>query len=198
MDYSEQRTREALAEAEQGGVGVVLSEPRDLQADVRLFKKNRLVRFKPQLVIEDHGGRGPLQEIGSYQIIRAPRPAEAELLRGRGCRNKSPINTKPDGDGFDELARELDRYAAHADLNDLEKIALVFMRARRLARLIIKSLNCGCFLGPRLKAPGQDRGENARGSQEVARTERYAGILMSPTGPGICRRDRPYYGGDDD
>ena len=128
VDYSEQRTREALAEAEQGGVGVVLSEPRDLQADVRLFKKNRLVRFKPQLVIEDHGGRGPLQEIGSYQIIRAPRPAEAELLRGRGRRNKPPIYTKPDGDGFDELARELDRYAAHADLNDLEKIALVFMR----------------------------------------------------------------------
>ena len=57
VDHSERREREALAEAEQGGFGVVLLEARDLQADVRLFKENRLVRFKPQLVIEDRGGR---------------------------------------------------------------------------------------------------------------------------------------------
>ena len=103
-------------------------EVRDLQADVRLFKKNQLVRFKPQLVIEDHRGESPFQEIGSHQIIHAPQSTEAKLIRGRGRRKKPPIYTKPDGGGFDELAWELDQYAAHADLNDLETIALVFMR----------------------------------------------------------------------
>ena len=47
VDHTERREREAQAEAEQGGV--VLLEARDLQADIRLFKDNRLLRFKPQL-----------------------------------------------------------------------------------------------------------------------------------------------------
>src|SRR5262249_25955703 len=100
----------------------------DLQADVRLFKENRLLRFKPQLMIEDHRGESPFQDIGAHQIVHAPQPTEAELIRGRVRPKKPQIYTKPAGDGFDELARELDQYAAHADLNDLEKIALVFMR----------------------------------------------------------------------
>ena len=45
VDHTERREREAQAEAEQGGV--VLLEARDLQADIRLFKDNRLLRFKP-------------------------------------------------------------------------------------------------------------------------------------------------------
>ena len=126
VDHTERREREAQAEAEQGGV--VLLEARDLQADIRLFKDNRLLRFKPQLAIEDHRGESPYQDIGSYQIIQAPRPTEAELTRGRGRGKKPQVYTKPDGDGFDELAWELDQYAAHTDLNDLEKIALIFMR----------------------------------------------------------------------
>jgi hypothetical protein len=36
--------------------------------------------------------------------------------------------------GFDELAWELDQYIAHADLNDLEKIALAFMRTNSRTR----------------------------------------------------------------
>jgi hypothetical protein len=107
----------------------VLLEARDLQADIRLFKDNRLLRFKPQLAIEDHRGESPNQDIGSHQINQAPQPTEAELTRGRGRRKKPQIYTKADGDGFDELAWELDQYAAHTDLNDLEKIALIFMRA---------------------------------------------------------------------
>src|SRR5215831_3535957 len=126
VDHAERREREAQAEAEQGGV--VILEARELRADVRLFKENRLIRFKPQLVIEDHRGESPLQDIGSHQIIHAPQPIETELIRGRGRRKKPQIYTKPDGDGFDELAWELDQYVAHADLNDLEKIALIFMR----------------------------------------------------------------------
>ena len=126
VDHAERRKREAQAEAERGGV--VILEARDLQADVRLFKENRLVRFKPQLVIEDHQGESPFQDIGAHQIIHAPQPTRAELIRGRGRRKEPQIYTKPDGDGFDELAWELDQYAAHADLNDLEKIVLTFMR----------------------------------------------------------------------
>jgi hypothetical protein len=86
----------------------VLLEARDLQADIRLFKDNRLLRFKPQLAIEDHRGESPYQDIGSYQIIHAPQPAEAKLTRGRGRAKKPQVYTKPDGDGFDELAWELD------------------------------------------------------------------------------------------
>jgi hypothetical protein len=126
VDHTERREREAQAEAEQGGV--VLLEARDLQADIRLFKDNRLLLFKPQLAIEDHRGESPYKDIGSYQIIQSPRHAEAELTRGRGRRKKPQIYTKPDGDGFDELAWQLDQYTAHADLNDLEIIALAFMR----------------------------------------------------------------------
>jgi hypothetical protein len=103
-------------------------EARDLQADIRLFKDNRLLLFKPQLAIEDHRGESPYQDIGSYQVIQPPRPTEAELTRSRGRRKTQQIYTKPDGDGFDELAWELDQCAAHADLNDLEKITLGFMR----------------------------------------------------------------------
>ena len=102
VDHAERREREAQAEAEQGGV--VILEARDLQAEVRLFKENRLIRFKPQLVIEDHQGEGPFQDIGPHQIIQIPRPTEAELTRSRGRRKKQQIYTKPDGDGFDELA----------------------------------------------------------------------------------------------
>jgi len=127
VDHTERREREAQAEAEDGGV--VLLEALDLQADIRLFKDNRLLRFKPQLAIEDHRGESPYQDIGSYQIIQAPQPTEAELTRGRGRGKKPQVYTKPDGDGFDELAWELDQYIAHTDLNDLEKIALIFMRA---------------------------------------------------------------------
>jgi hypothetical protein len=127
VDHTERREREAQAEAEQGGV--VLLEARDLQADIRLFKDDRLLRFKPQLAIEDHRGESPYQDIGSYQIIQAPGPTEAEVTRGRGRGKKPQVYTKPDGDGFDELAWELDQYTAHTDLNDLEKIALIFMRA---------------------------------------------------------------------
>ena len=58
VDHTERREREAQAEAEDGGV--VLLEARDLQADIRLFKDNRLLRFKPQLAIEDHQRREPL------------------------------------------------------------------------------------------------------------------------------------------
>ena len=126
VDHTERREREAQAEAEQGGV--VLLEARDLQADIRLFKDNRLLRFKPVLRIEDHQGKSPYQDIGSYQIIQPPRPTEANLTRSRGRRKTQQIYTKPDGDSFDELAWELDQYAAHADLNDLEKITLEFMR----------------------------------------------------------------------
>jgi len=126
VDHAERREREAQAEDEQGGV--VLLEARDLQADVRLFKENRLIRFKPQLVIEDHRGVSPFQDIAWHQIVQAPQPTRAQLIRGQGRRKKPQIYTKPDGDGFDELAWELDQYAAHADLNDLEKIALTFMR----------------------------------------------------------------------
>ncbi len=127
VDHTERREREVQAEAEDGGV--VLLEARDLQADIRLFKDNRLLRFKPQLAIEDHRGESPYQDIGSYQIIQAPRPTEAELTRGRGRGKKPQVYTKPDGDGFDESAWELDQYAAHTDPSDLEKIALIFMRA---------------------------------------------------------------------
>ena len=66
VDHTERREREAQAEAEDGGV--VLLEARDLQADIRLFKDNRLLRFKPQLAVEDHRGESPYQDIGSYQI----------------------------------------------------------------------------------------------------------------------------------
>ena len=125
VDHTERREREAQAEAKDGGI--VLLEARDLQADIRLFKDNRLLRFKPKLAIEDHRGESPYQDIGSYQIIQAPRPTEAELTRGRD--KKPQVYTKPDGDGFDELAWELDQYTAHTDLSDLEKIALIFMRA---------------------------------------------------------------------
>ena len=131
VDHAERRQREAQAEAEQGGV--VILEARDLQADVRLFKENRLVRFKPQLVIEDHQDESLFQDIGSHQIIHAPPISGAELIRGRGRRKKPQIYTKPDGDGFDELAWELDQYAVHADLNDLEKIVLIFTRTNARA-----------------------------------------------------------------
>ena len=126
VDHTERQEREAQAEAEDGGV--VLLEARDLQADIRLFKDNRLLRFKPQLAIEDHRGESPYQDIGSYQIIQAPKTTEAELTRGRGRGKKPQVYTKPDGDDFDELAWELDQYTAHTDLDDLEKIALIFMR----------------------------------------------------------------------
>jgi hypothetical protein len=46
VDHTERREREAQAEAEQGGV--VLLEARCLEADIRLFKDNRLFRFKPR------------------------------------------------------------------------------------------------------------------------------------------------------
>ena len=46
VDHTERREREAQAEAEDGGV--VLLEALDLQADIRLFKDNRLFRFKPR------------------------------------------------------------------------------------------------------------------------------------------------------
>jgi hypothetical protein len=87
VDHTERREREAQAEAEDGGV--VLLEARDLQADIRLFKDNRLLLFKPQLAIGDHRGESPYQDIGSYRIIQAPRPTEAEITRGRG-RGKKP------------------------------------------------------------------------------------------------------------
>ena len=126
VDHTERREREAKAEAEQGGV--VLLEAQDLQADIRLFKDNRLLRFKPQLAIEDRLGESPCQDIGSYQVIPAPQSTRTKLKRSSRRRNKPQVYTKPDGNGFDELAWELDQYIAHADLNDLEKIALAFMR----------------------------------------------------------------------
>ena len=144
VDHTERREREAQAEGEQGGV--VLLEARDLRADIRLFKDNRLLSFKPVLRIEDHRGESPYQDIGSYQIVQPPRPTEAtNLTRSRGRRKTQQIYTKPDGDGFDELAWELDQYAPHADLNDLEKITLGFM-PMMLARLITKSPKCWASL----------------------------------------------------
>jgi hypothetical protein len=126
VDHTERREREAKAEAEQGGV--VLLEAQDLQADIRLFKDNRLLRFKPQLAIEDHRGESPCQDLGSYQVIQSRRTTEAKLTGRSGRGRKPQVYTKPDGNGFDELAWELDQYTAHADLNDLEIIALAFMR----------------------------------------------------------------------
>ena len=200
VDHSERREREALAEAEQGGFGVVLLEARDLQADVRLFKENRLFRFKPQLAIEDHGSGGPLQEIGSYQIIRAPRPAEAELLRGRGRRNKPLIYAKPDGDGFDELAWELDQYAAHADLNDLEKIALVFMRTNTRAPDYKIAEMLGVSQGHYSKL--QDKiAEKMRAGRKRWREQNDMPEFDEPfisCTPSYPSANRPYYGGDDD
>ena len=198
VDHTERREREAQAEAEQGGV--VLLEARDLQADIRLFKDNRLLRFKPVLRIEDHQGESPYQDIGSYQIIQAPRPTEAELTRSRGRRKKQQIYTKPDGDGFDELAWELDQYAAHADLNDLEKITLGFMRmsARTPDYKIAEVLGVsqGYYSKLQVKVTekmrvGRKRWREQNGMPEF--DEPF--ISYAPSHPPA---NRLYYGGDDD
>jgi RNA polymerase sigma factor (sigma-70 family) len=76
VDHSERREREALAEAEQGGV--VLFEPRDLQADVKCFGENRLLRFKPAIVDRaaiPAGYQLDRMSKGSRIICRAP-PAQ--------------------------------------------------------------------------------------------------------------------------
>jgi hypothetical protein len=98
VDHSERREREALAEAEQGG-GVVLLEAYDLQADVRLFKDNRLLKFKPQLIIRD---REPV-DLRGYQIEEAPQDSRPLP------RIKQRLYAKPDvpAGNFDEEAWEL-------------------------------------------------------------------------------------------
>src|SRR6476661_1207859 len=96
---------------------------------ISVCSRTIIVSVQAALAVEDHRGESPYQDIGSYQIIQAPQPTEAELTRGRGRGKKPQVYTKPDGDGFDELAWELDQYTAHTDLNDLEKIASIFMRA---------------------------------------------------------------------
>jgi hypothetical protein len=102
-DHSERRVREALAEAEQGGT--VLLEPRDLQADIRLFKDNRLVRFKPTVRFYD-GQSIP----GGYQLEKVPKGGrfyrEFLLLKGKS----DPV----------AVAR-LNKIAALADLTDDER-----------------------------------------------------------------------------
>ena len=75
VDHSERREREALAEAEQGG-GVVLLEPRDLQGDVRLFKTNRLARFKPVL-------RDDAAIPAGYQLDGVSKPGRIPKLKQR-------------------------------------------------------------------------------------------------------------------
>jgi hypothetical protein len=79
VDHSERREREAQAEIEQGGT--VLLEARDLQADVRLFKNNRLVRFKPVIAertaipvgyqFDGMSKEGPLPKL-KQRLYRAP------------------------------------------------------------------------------------------------------------------------------
>src|SRR4029077_4744508 len=44
------------AKGESKGGGFVVLKPRTPKADIRLFKDDRLLRFKPQLAIEDHRG----------------------------------------------------------------------------------------------------------------------------------------------
>jgi hypothetical protein len=118
VDHAERREREALAEAEQGGV--ILLDPHDLQADVRLFEDNRLLRFKPQLIIRD---REPVD-------MRGYRIEEARQDRRPFRRRKQHVYTKPDVPlgAFDQEAWELDQFAKHAGLTDLEQIALMLMR----------------------------------------------------------------------
>jgi hypothetical protein len=132
VDHAERREREAIAEAEQGG-GVVLLEARDLQADVRLFKENRLLRFKPPLVIRDRDRRSnsTFQHIGSYQIEQVPRLKRGFHLRGpfgnfkgSGEYQKPPVPPF----AFDGEAEDLDQVASHAGLSDKEQLALAFIR----------------------------------------------------------------------
>jgi hypothetical protein len=129
VDHAERREREARAEAEQGG-GVVLLEARDLQADVRLFNDNRLVRFKPALVIDDRKN-SVFEHIGSHQIIAVPVNGRGYHLRGRfgnfkgsGLYDKPPL---PEG-AIDHEAKELDALAKASDLTEIEQITLAFMR----------------------------------------------------------------------
>jgi len=130
VDHAERREREAIAEAEQGG-GLVLLEARDLQADVRLFKDNRLLRFKPALAIEDWRSNSVFQHIGSYQTEQAPELKRGFRLRGpfgnfkgSGEYQKPPL---PRG-AVDFEAEELDELAVRSGLNENEQLALVFMR----------------------------------------------------------------------
>jgi len=131
VDHAERREREAIAEAEQGG-GVVLLEARDLQADVRLFKDNRLVKFKPALVINDRKNKNNVFEhIGSHQIVNVPVGGRGYQLRGRfgnfkgsGLYDKPPVPEH----AFDSDAEELDEIAKSANLTDVEQKVLAFMR----------------------------------------------------------------------
>jgi hypothetical protein len=106
-DHAERREREALAEAEQGGGGVLL-EAHDLQADVRLFKENRLLKFKPQLLIRDF--EPAPADLRGYQIEEGPRDMRPLP------RLKQQIYAKPDvpPGNFDAEAYELDQFAKHA------------------------------------------------------------------------------------
>src|SRR5262249_25278267 len=92
----------------------------DLQADIRLFKDNRLLKFKPHLLIRDHE---PV-DLRGYQIEEAPQDKRPLP------RIKQRIYAKPDvpPGNFDDEAWELDQFAKHAGLTDLEQIALGFMR----------------------------------------------------------------------
>jgi hypothetical protein len=124
VDHSERCEREAQAETEQGGT--VLLEARDLQADVRLFKDNRLAKFKPMLRFYD--GR-PLPE--GYQIDEKLSRTHGIMLRGQqrrpGTYRKPPV---PDGNP-DPEAEALDKCAAAAGLTDLEQAVFAHMRDPR-------------------------------------------------------------------
>jgi RNA polymerase sigma factor (sigma-70 family) len=127
VDHAERREREAIAEAEQGGV--VLLDAHDLQADVRLFKENRLLRFKPALIIEDRRSNSTFQHVGSYQVEQAPALKRGYYLRGpHGNFKGSGLYQKPPVPGIDWEAKELDDWTASADLSDIEQHALVLMR----------------------------------------------------------------------
>ena len=175
-------------------------EARDLQADVRLFKENRLVRFKPQLVIEDHQDESLFQDIGSHQIIHAPPISGAELIRGRGRRKKPQIYTKPDGDGFDELAWELDQYAVHADLNDLEKIVLIFTRTNarapdyKIAEVL--GVSQGYYSKLQVNVAKKMRAGRKKWREQNGLPE-FDEPLISYA-PNYPPTNRLYYGGDDD
>ena len=116
VDHAERREREAQAEAEQGGV--VILEARDLRADVRLFKENHLVRFKPITLLRErdavpHG----------YQIDGVALPLKGEW-------KKPPIVRKPrvpEGN-FDQEAWELDQFAKLGELTERELRAVSLMR----------------------------------------------------------------------
>jgi hypothetical protein len=117
VDHSERREREAIAESEQGGV--VLLEARDLQADVRLFKENRLERFKPTLMTcESAIPTG-------YQIEGTQRQSLRPLPKLRQKLYRKP--RVPTGN-IDEEAELLDKLAKAAELTERDLKAVRLMR----------------------------------------------------------------------